>query len=123
MWKDASEDLKKSHVNKDVGEWQNTIQNAQKEDASSEIIVTGENLENNPAKNLKSQSDSKVITKKIEYSNYIDNSEDAITSADDVRILDDNANEEIYDEEDNVHDDNNLHALDVNDHKLQSLSQ
>ena len=123
MWKDASEDLKKSHVNKDVGEWQNTIQNAQKEDASSEIIVTGENLENNPAKNLKSQSDSKVITKKIEYSNYIDNSEDAITSADDVRILDDNVNEEIYDEEDNVHDDNNLHALDVNDHKLQSLSQ
>jgi hypothetical protein len=55
--------------------------------------------------------------------------EDAILSADDVRILDDYKNNELeenYYEEDMIHDnqsDTFFKPFDENDHKMQSLSQ
>ena len=127
MWKDAKdEEIEKSHTNssnqvliKEETKTKETIN----EDASNMVVVDA--VYSSESSNLKSQSDSKIIPK----TKYLENNEDAILSADDVRILDDYKNNELeenYYEEDMIHDnqsDTYLKPFDENDHKMQSLSQ
>jgi hypothetical protein len=127
LWKDAKdEEIEKSHTNssnqvliKEETKTKETIN----EDASNMVVVDA--VYSSESSNLKSQSDSKIIPK----TKYLENNEDAILSADDVRILDDYKNNELeenYYEEDMIHDnqsDTYLKPFDENDHKMQSLSQ
>ncbi len=127
MWKDAKdEEIEKSHTNSSNQVLMNeetTTKETINEDASNMVVVDA--VYSSESSNLKSQSDSKIIPK----TKYVDNSEDAILSADDVRILDDYKNNELeenYYEEDMIHDnqsDTYLKPFDENDHKMQSLSQ
>jgi hypothetical protein len=127
LWKDAKdEEIEKSHTNssnqvliKEETKTKETIN----EDASNMVVVDA--VYSSESSNLKSQSDCKIIPK----TKYLENNEDAILSADDVRILDDYKNNELeenYYEEDMIHDnqsDTYLKPFDENDHKMQSLSQ
>ena len=127
MWKDAKdEEIEKSHTNssnqvliKEETKTKETIN----EDASNMVVVDA--VYSSESSNLKSQSDCKINPK----TKYLENNEDAILSADDVRILDDYKNNELeenYYEEDMIHDnqsDTYLKPFDENDHKMQSLSQ
>ena len=126
MWKDAKdEEIEKSHTNSNnqvlVEEDKNRRETIN-EDISNMVIIP---VESSEASNLKSQSDSKLVSR----NKYVDNSEDAILSADDVRILDDYKNNELEDnyyEEDMIQDcqsDKYLKPYDENDHQMQSLSQ
>jgi hypothetical protein len=125
--KDAKdEEIEKSHTNSSnevlINEETKTKETIN-EDASNMVVLVS--VYSSESRNLKSQSNCKIIPK----TKYVDNSEDAILSADDVRILDDYKNNELeenYYEEDMIHDnqsDTYLKPFDENDHKMHSLSQ
>ncbi len=103
--KDAKdEEIAKSHTNSSnqvlINEETKTKETIN-EDASNMVVLVS--VYSSERRNLKSQSNCKIIPK----TKYVDNSEDAIMSADDVRILDDYKNNELeenYYEEDMIHD-------------------